>query len=207
MANAYNFTSLAPLSLSPDGIVSVAVANAYNLTSLAPLSLSPDGIIGVEVANAYDLTSLAPHSLSPDGIMGVEVANAYESHRLSSSLSLSPDGIVSVAVANAYSLTSLAALSLSFSLDDREWSYISNCVGRYWLKGTASRYPLITLLQIGIHGYREYLLSYRDFYVLSYRPVGVNQMVIVFLTYYLPQHQHQAPGVLATRSLALLATY
>ena len=27
-----------------------------------------------------------------------------------------------------------------------------------------------------------YLLSYRDFYVLSYRPVGVNQMVIVFLT-------------------------
>ena len=40
MANAYNLTSLAPLSLSPSGIVSVAVANAYSLTSLAPLSLS-----------------------------------------------------------------------------------------------------------------------------------------------------------------------
>ena len=52
-----------------------------------------------------------------------------------------------------------------------------------------------------------YLLSYRDFYVLSYWPVGVNQMVIVFLTYYLPQHQHHTPGVLATRLLALLATY
>ena len=49
----------------------------------------------------------------------------------------------------------------------------------------------------------SYLLRYRDFYVLSYRLVGVNQMVIVFLTYYLPQHQHHAPGVLATRSLAL----
>ena len=44
--------------------------------------------------------------------------------------------------------------------------------------------------------------------MLSYRPVGVeNQIVIVFLTYYLPQHQHPAPGVLATWSLALLATF
>ena len=42
--------------------------------------------------------------------------------------------------------------------------------------------------------------------MLSCRPVGVNQMVIVFLTYYLPQHQQPAPGVLATWSLALLAT-
>ena len=29
-------------------------------------------------------------------------------------------------------------------------------------------------------------------------------MVIFVLTYYLPQHQHHAPGVLANRSLALL---
>ena len=71
------------------------------------------------------------------------------------------------------------------------------------MEGTASRYPLITLLQVGIHGLGIYLLSYRDFYMLSYRPVGVNQMVIVFLTYYLPQHQHPAPGVLAIRSIAL----
>ena len=60
-----------------------------------------------------------------------------------------------VEAANAYNLASLALLSLSFSLDDRGWSYISNCVGRYWLEGTASRYPLITLLQVGIHGYRD----------------------------------------------------
>ena len=32
-------------------------------------------------------------------------------------------------------------------------------------------------------------------------------MVIVVLTYYLPQHQHPAPGVLEIRSLALLDTY
>ena len=41
--------------------------------------------------------------------------------------------------------------------------------------------------------------------MLSYRPVGVNQMVILVLTYYLPQHP--APGVLAIVSLALLARY
>ena len=43
--------------------------------------------------------------------------------------------------------------------------------------------------------------------MLSCRPVGVNQMVIVDLTYYLPQHQHPAHGVLATWSLALLAIF
>ena len=41
--------------------------------------------------------------------------------------------------------------------------------------------------------------------MLSCRPVGVNQMVILFLTYYLPQHS--VPGVLAIVSLALLGTY
>ena len=41
--------------------------------------------------------------------------------------------------------------------------------------------------------------------MLSCRPVGVNQMVILFLTYYLPQQP--APGVLAIVSLALLGTY
>ena len=41
--------------------------------------------------------------------------------------------------------------------------------------------------------------------MLSCRPVGVNQMVILFLTYYLPQHP--VPGVLTMVSLALLGTY
>ena len=43
--------------------------------------------------------------------------------------------------------------------------------------------------------------------MLSCRCVGVNQMIIVVLTYYLPQHQHPVSGVLATWSLALLGTY
>ena len=73
------------------------------------------------------------------------------------------------------------------------------------VEGTANRYPLITLLQVGIHGLGIYLLSYRDFYILSCRPVGVIQMVIVVLASYLPQYQ--APGVLAIVSLALLGTY
>ena len=40
-------------------------------------------------------------------------------------------------------------------------------------KGTASGYPLITLLQIDIHSPRNCLLSYRDFCVLSFRTVGM----------------------------------
>ena len=40
-------------------------------------------------------------------------------------------------------------------------------------KGTASGYPLITLLRIGIYSPWNYLLSYRDFCVLSFRTVGV----------------------------------
>ena len=49
------------------------------------------------------------------------------------------------------------------------WLYLTPISLDTVVKGTASRYPLITLLQIGIHN----LLSYRDFYVLSYRTVGV----------------------------------
>ena len=41
--------------------------------------------------------------------------------------------------------------------------------------------------------------------MLSCRPVGVNQMAILFLTYYLPQYP--APGVLEIVSLALLGTH
>ena len=41
--------------------------------------------------------------------------------------------------------------------------------------------------------------------MISCRPVGVNQMVDLFLTYYLLQHP--APGVLAIVSLALLGTH
>ena len=40
-------------------------------------------------------------------------------------------------------------------------------------KGTANRYALITLLQIDIHSHRDCLLSYREFYMLSFRTVGV----------------------------------
>ena len=39
-------------------------------------------------------------------------------------------------------------------------------------KGTASRYPLITLLRIGIHSCRNYLLSYRDFYTVGVKIDG-----------------------------------
>ena len=37
----------------------------------------------------------------------------------------------------------------------------------------ASRYPLITLLPVDMHSLGIYLLSYRDFYMFSYRTVGM----------------------------------
>ena len=40
-------------------------------------------------------------------------------------------------------------------------------------KGTAKVYPLITLLQVDIHSPRNCLFSYRDFYMLSFRTVGI----------------------------------
>ena len=40
-------------------------------------------------------------------------------------------------------------------------------------KGTAKVYTLITLLQVDIHSPRNCLFSYRDFYVLSFRTVGM----------------------------------
>ena len=41
------------------------------------------------------------------------------------------------------------------------------------LGDTASRYPLITLLPVDMHSLGIYLLSYRDFYMFSYRTVGM----------------------------------
>ena len=41
------------------------------------------------------------------------------------------------------------------------------------LGDTASRYPLITLLPVDMHSLGIYLLTYRDFYLLSYRTVGM----------------------------------
>ena len=54
------------------------------------------------------------------------------------------------------------------------WLYLTLILLDNVVKGTASRYPLITLLRIGIHSCRNYLLSYRDFYMLSCRTVGMN---------------------------------
>ena len=72
------------------------------------------------------------------------------------------------------------------------------------LRDTASRYPLITLLPVNMHSLGIYLLSYRDLYLFSCRLVGMYSDGNCF-SYYLPQLQQHAPGVLGVRSLALLA--
>ena len=53
------------------------------------------------------------------------------------------------------------------------WLYLALILWDTVTKGTASGYPLITLLQIDIHSPRNCLLSYRDFYVLSFRTAGM----------------------------------
>ena len=53
------------------------------------------------------------------------------------------------------------------------WLHLALILWDTVTKGTASGYPLITLLQIDIHSPRNCLLSYRDFYMLSFRTVGM----------------------------------
>ena len=64
-------------------------------------------------------------------------------------------------------------------------------------------YPPLTLLQEGIHGFRDImLLAIGTFYLLSYRTVGL-RFDGNLCPYCLPQPQHHAPGALARVSLAL----
>ena len=64
------------------------------------------------------------------------------------------------------------SLSVS-SLMTIVWLHLMLMLWDTMTKGTASGYPLITLLQIDIHSPRFWLLSYRDFCVLSFRTVGM----------------------------------
>ena len=65
-------------------------------------------------------------------------------------------------------LSSLYPLMTSVSL------YISLICWMLWLEGTASRYPLITLLRVGIHSCRHFIhLAIGILYMLSCRTVGV----------------------------------
>ena len=94
-----------------------------------------------------------------------------------------------------------------FSLSsDGHWMviYATTAVVMLPLGITANRYSHITLLQEDIHGFRDFmLLAIGTLYMFSYRTVGIEMMVIVVLTYCLPQFQHHAPGVLAVVLLAL----
>ena len=65
---------------------------------------------------------------------------------------------------------------LYLSSDDRWMAALWDTV----TKGTAKVNTLITLLQVDIHSSRSCVFSYRDFYVLSFRTVGINWIVIVF---------------------------
>ena len=94
-------------------------------------------------------------------------------------------------------------LSLS---SDGHWMviYATTAVVMLPLGITANGYSHITLLQEDIHGFRDFmLLAIGILYMFSYRTVGLEMVVIVVLTYCLPQLQHHTPGVLAVVSLAL----
>ena len=65
-------------------------------------------------------------------------------------------------------------LSSLYHLMTSVWLYISLICWMLLLEGTASRYPLITLLRVGIHSCRDFIhLAIGILYMLSCRTVGV----------------------------------
>ena len=128
-------------------------SNPYDITSVL-LSLSVvDHHEGSRKSNPYDITSV---------LLSLSVDDHHEGSRKSN-----PHDITSL-------LLSLLLIAFPFSpspLMTIVWLYL--ILLDTVAKGTASRYPLITMLRIGIHSHRNYLLSCRDFYVFSYRTVGV----------------------------------
>ena len=100
--------------------------------------------------------------------MGSRKSNPYGITSFSLSLSVD-DHHVGSWKSNPYDITSFSLSPLMTIV----WLYLTLILLDTVVKGTASRCPLITLLRIGIHSCRNYLLSYNYFYVLSYRTVGV----------------------------------
>ena len=72
------------------------------------------------------------------------------------------------------SLLIVSLLSSLYPLMTIVWLYISLICWMLLLEGTASRYPLITLLRVGIHSCRDFIhLAIGILYMLSCRAVGV----------------------------------
>ena len=136
-------------------------SNPYDITSLL-LSLSVDDHhVGSQKSNPYDITSLLLSLSVDDHHVGSRKSNPYDITSLLLPLSVD-DHHVGSRKSNLYDITSLLLtlarcfpfLSLS-SLMTIVWLYITLILLDAVLEGTASRYPLITLLRIGIHSYRD----------------------------------------------------
>ena len=154
-------------------------SNPYDITSLLHSLSVDDHHVGSRKSNPYDITSLL---LSFSLLMTIMWVHGNLTHMISPacfSLSLLMTimwvhGNLTHMISPACFSLLLVAFPFSYSpLMTIVWLYITLILLDAVLKGTASRYPLITLLRIGIHSCRNYLLSYRGFYLLSYRTVGV----------------------------------
>ena len=87
------------------------------------------------------------------------------------------EGDLTYIISPACSSLLLVTLLSSLSSDDHcmvIYIYISLICGMLLLEGTASRYPLITLLRVGIHNCRDFIhLAIGILYMFSCRTVGV----------------------------------
>ena len=164
-SNLYDITSFSLYLSAVDHHVGSRKSNLYDITSFF-LSLSAvDHHVGSRKSNPNDITSLLLSLSVDDHHVSSRKSNPYDITSFSLSLSVD-DHHVGSRKSNPYDITSFSLSPMMTIV----WLYLTLILLDTVVKGTASRCPL---LRIGIHSCRNYLLSYRDFYVLSYRIVGV----------------------------------
>ena len=156
-----NITSFSPLSLFLLMVLWVLrCRNAYKYHQLFSSLSPPSGdFLGLVVTQCLGISSAVLLSLSSFWRFSKSCGGAMLRNIVSCSLSLLLLRIC------------FSPLSLLITIG---WLYIYLICWLVVLGDTASRYPLITLLPVDMHSLGIYLLSYRDFYMFSYRTVGMN---------------------------------
>ena len=154
-------------------------SNPYGITSILLSPYAVEHHAGSRKSNPYGITSILLSPYAVEHHAGSRKSNPMVSPVYSSLPMLLSimrvHGNLTPMVSPVFSL-SLSLIASPFSaspLMTIVWLHLILILWDTVTKGTASGYPLITLLRIGIHSPRNCLLSYRDFCVLSFRTVGM----------------------------------
>ena len=178
-SNPYGITSVLLSPYAVEHHEASRKSNPYGITSVLLSPYAVEHHEGSQKSNPYGITSvlLSPYAVehheasrksNPYGITSVLLSPYAVEHHEGSQKS-NPYGITSILL----SLLLIVSPFSSSPLMTIVWLHLILILWDTVTKGTAGEYPLITLLRIGIHSPRNYLLSYRDFCVLSFRTVGV----------------------------------